>query len=114
MGTDEYVRDFAQTLNLTDKVQPLLAVVGATAAAIFALGETGLAQILAIGGAVGLIVVLVASVAMLVPLQRRIIASGGATDLDDMRARWGRGNLGRSVLSVLAFAALAAAAATQT
>ena len=111
MPVDQYVRDFAETINLTDKVQPAFAVVAVVAAVVFALNETGLRQILALVGAAGLLAVVVLSFAVLLPLQRRIVAVGGdAADFQDMRARWDQGNLGRSVLSLLAFAALTAAA----
>ena len=112
MSVEQYVRDFAETLDLTDKVQPAFALIAVISAAVFAFNETGLRQILAIVGAVGLAIVVVLSFAVLVPLQRRIIAVGGdpSADVADMRARWDQGNLGRSVLSVLAFVAMAAAA----
>jgi hypothetical protein len=113
MQTTEYVRDFGQTINRTDKVQPMLLVVAAASAVAFGLTSTGLAQVLAFVGAGGLIAVLVASLAILVPLQRRIVRVGMGdprADLGDMHRRWDQGNLGRAFLSLFAFAALAAAA----
>ena len=113
METTDYVRDFGQTIERTDKVQPMLLVVAVVSAAAFAVTSTGLAQLLALIGAGALVVVLFASLAVLVPLQRTIVAVGTgnpATDLSDMHRRWDQGNLGRAVMSVLAFAALAVAA----
>ena len=113
MQTTEYVRDFGQTINRTDKVQPMLLVVAAVSAVAFGLTSTGVAQVLAFVGAGGLAAVLMASLAVLVPLQRRIVAVGMGdpmADLGDMHRRWDQGNLGRAFLSLLAFAALAAAA----
>jgi hypothetical protein len=55
--------------------------------------------------------VLLASLAVLVPLQRRIIAtpSAQAEDIEAMRLRWFSGNLGRSLLSVASFVLLVVA-----
>jgi hypothetical protein len=46
-----------------------------------------------------------------VPLQRRIVATppAEAGAIDKMRARWFRGNLGRSMLAVASFGAVAVA-----
>ena len=112
MAQAEFVRDFSQTIDRTDKVQPALLVIAVASALVYGFGMSGLRQVFAIVGAVGLILVLLASLAVLVPLQRRIIAQGSgddATDLGEMRSQWYRGNLGRTVLSVLSFVALAAA-----
>ncbi len=51
--------------------------------------------------------VVVVSVAVLVPLQRRIIAEAPAErpDVEGMRTQWFRGHLGRSVLSMASFVA---------
>jgi hypothetical protein len=50
--------------------------------------------------------VLVGSFAVLVPLQRRIIAAPLASqaEIDAMRLRWFSGNLGRTALAVASFA----------
>ena len=113
MPVQEFIGDFEQTLRRTDKVQPalLLAAIGSTAG--FALTAEGSARLLASVGAAGFIVTLAASLAFLVPLQRRIIATAPAEAgaIDKMRARWFRGNLGRSMLAVASFVAVAVAAA---
>jgi hypothetical protein len=46
-----------------------------------------------------------------VPLQRRIVAtpSAEAKAIDEMRARWFRGHLGRSMLAAASFVAVAVA-----
>ena len=112
MPVPEFVRDFEQTIRWTDKVQPALLVVAALAGLAFAFTADGAGRWLALVGAVGLIVVLLASLAVLVPLQRRIIATPAseAADIEAMRTRWFSGNLGRSVLSVASFILLAVAA----
>ena len=112
MPIPEFLRDFDDTIRWTDKVQPALLVLGAISGAGFAFTADGAARILAALGAAGLVIVLVASLAVLVPLQRRIIATptSDAGAIEAMRARWFGGNLGRSILSVVSFALLAFAA----
>ena len=112
MPQPEFVRDFDQTIRWTDKVQPGLAIVAGISGIGFAVTAEGAARIFAALGAAGFMVVVLASVAVLVPLQRRIIAAAEAeeAELEAMRTRWFGGNLGRSILSVAAFVLLAVAA----
>ena len=111
MAPADFVSDFDQTIRRTDKVQPALLVVAAVSAIGFAVGAGGSARVFAALGAGGFILVLLASLAVLVPLQRRIIATpvAQAADIDAMRARWFSGNLGRALLSVGSFALIATA-----
>ena len=112
METGQFVADFAQTLHRTDKVQPALLVAAIVSSGGFALTTDGLARTLALVGAAGFVVTLLASLAILVPLQRTIIASplDRVAAVEEMRLRWYRGNLGRSVLAAAAFVAVAVAA----
>ena len=112
MAVPEFVDDFEQTLRWTDKVQPALLVVAVVSATAFAVAADGAARLFAALGASGFIVVLAASLAVLVPLQRRIIAAppGDAEDVMAMRLRWFTGNLGRSALSIISFAMTVVAA----
>ena len=111
MPMQEFIGDFGETLRRTDKVQPVLLVAAIVSAAGFALTADGSARVLALVGAAGFVVTLAASIAVLVPLQRRIIATPAeAGVIDKMRARWFRGNLGRSMLAVASFVAIAVAA----
>jgi hypothetical protein len=112
MPVQEFIGDFEQTLRRTDKVQPALLVAAIVAAAGFTLTTDGSARVLASVGAVGFAVTLAASLAFLVPLQRRIVATPPeeAKAIDGMRARWFRGNLGRSIVAVASFVAVALAA----
>jgi hypothetical protein len=105
MPLSQFVGDFDETIRRTDIVQPALAVVAAVAAIAFAVTASGSARLLAALGAVGFIAVLVASFAVLVPLQRRIIAAPLASkaEIDAMRLRWFSGNVGRTVLAVASF-----------
>ena len=65
--------------------------------------------------ALGFVLTLAGSLAFLVPLQRKIIATPAAQPnaIDLMRLRWFRGNLGRSVLATASFI-LGVVAATLT
>ena len=112
MPVQEFIGDFEETLRRTDKVQPALLVAAIVAAAWFALTADGLARVLALVGSAGFVVTLAASIAILVPLQRRIVATppAKAKAIDEMRARWFRGHLGRSMLSTASFVAIAVAA----
>ena len=113
MPPAQFVDDFAQTLTRTDKVQPALLVTGAASAAVFAATSNGAAAALAAAGAGGLLVALIGSLAVLVPLQRRLITIGArdGVRIEEMRTRWFRGNLGRSLMATLSFALIAAASA---
>jgi hypothetical protein len=112
MPVQEFIGDFEQTIRRTDKVQPALLVAAIVSAGGFAFTADGSARVLALVGAAGFVVTLAASLALLVPLQRRIVATPPAETkaIDEMRARWFRGNLGRSVLAVASFVAVAVAA----
>jgi hypothetical protein len=112
MPVQEFLGDFEQTLRRTDKVQPALLVAAIISAAAFALTAEGLARVLATVGVAGFVVTLAASIAILVPLQRRIVATPltEAEAIEEMRARWFRGNRGRSMLSVVSFVAVVVAA----
>ena len=112
MPAEEFVGDFEQTLRLTDWVQPALLVATIVSTGGFALTADGSARVLASVGAVDFVATLAAALAYLVPLQRRIVATppAEAEAIDGMRARWLRGNLGRSMLGVASLVAVAVAA----
>ena len=112
MPVPEFVADFAQTLRRTDKVQPALLIIAVVSAVAYAVIADGAARLLAFLGAAGFVVVLLATLAILVPLQRRIVRTSPTEteSVEAMRLRWFNGNLGRSVLSVVSFALLAIAA----
>ena len=97
--------DFSATISRTDKVQPALLLVATLSTIAFAVAADSSATAFASVGAAGFIVTLVASVAVLVPLQRQIIRGAVAhrSDFEAMRARWFQGHLGRSVLSMASF-----------
>lgn len=109
MPVPEFIDDFAKTIRRTDKVQPALLVVAIVASIGFAATGEATPRVLALLGAGCLLATLVASVAVLVPLQRKIIRSAQAQPIEALRRQWFRGHLGRSALSVVAFAITALA-----
>ena len=113
MPIAEFGEDFSATIRRTDKVQPALLVAAIASAVGFALTvDKGTARTLTWLGVAGFGATLVASVTVLLPLQRRIIAAarGQDTSVEEMRSRWFRGQLGRSVLSTMSFLGVALAA----
>jgi hypothetical protein len=111
MPVQEFIGDFEETLRRTDKVQPALLIATIVSAVGFTLAAEGPARVLGAMGAAGFAVTLAASLAYLVPLQRRIVATPPAETkaIDEMRVRWFGGNLGRSMLAAAAFGAVAVA-----
>jgi hypothetical protein len=105
--------EFAATIDVADRVQPALLVASIVSTVGFAITASGTARWLALTGAAGLLATLIVSVAVLVPLQHRIIASSGEEDgaVEAMRRRWLRGHLERSVLAVASFILVAMAVA---
>jgi hypothetical protein len=93
-------------------VQPALLVAAIVSASGFSLSADGSVRVFALAGAAGFVVTLAASLVILVPLQRRIVATAPAEAkaIGEMRARWFRGNLGRSILAVASFVAVVVAA----
>ena len=112
MPAQGFIGDFQETLRRTDQVQPALLVVAIVSSVGFALTADGSARVLASVGAVGFVASLAATLAILVPLQRRIVATppAEAEAIDEMRARWFRANLGCSMLGVASLVAVAVAA----
>ncbi len=113
MPLDEFRTDFAGVVQRADRVQPGLLVVAIVASFGFGLTDSGAARILALIGASGLVATLIGSVAVLVPLQRRMISSSSLETgaLERMRHRWFRGHLGRTVVGLASFLLVAMAAA---
>jgi hypothetical protein len=97
---------FAHTLRRVDRLQPALLVVCLSSTIAFASSTGGAARTLAALAAGGFLVVLVGSVAWLVPLQRRLVASGSApppADVEALRAQWLGGHLLRSAVALACF-----------
>jgi hypothetical protein len=95
---------FAHTLRRVDRLQPALLVVCLGSTIGFASSAGGAARTLAGLAAGGLLVVLVGSVAVLVPIQRRLVASGSPpAGAGALRARWLGGHLARTALALGCF-----------
>ena len=105
MALPDYLADFARTIHRADRVQPALLVAAIATALAFAASASGTAQTVALIGAGGLTTTLVASLLVLVPLQRRIIASPPhqSDAIKAMRDRWFTGHIGRSTLALASF-----------
>lgn len=104
---------FAHTLRRVDRLQPALLVVCVGSTIGFASSAGGAARTLAALAAGGLLLVLVGSVAVLVPIQRRLVASGPAplaATLEQLRTRWLGGHLVRTAGALVCFALVIVAA----
>jgi hypothetical protein len=98
---------FAHTLRRVDRLQPALLVACLGSTIGFAASAGGAARTLAALAAGGFLVVLVGSVALLVPIQRRLVASGSAAppgDVEALRTRWLGGHLVRTTIALACFA----------
>lgn len=106
----QFTTEFATTIRIADRVQPILLLASIVTTIGFGIVANGAARALAFVGAAGFIGILAASVAVLVPLQRRIIASSEESpNLETMRRRWFVGHLGRSALAIASFLLVAIA-----
>jgi hypothetical protein len=110
MDAAEFQRHFRHSIHKADRLQPALLVVWLASTIGFAVATDGTAGALAAVAAVGLVVTLVGSGALLVPLQRRLLA-GAVDDPEAGRRRWYRGHLVRTALAVSSFVLVSVAAA---
>jgi hypothetical protein len=108
----EFRAAFAHTLRRVDRLQPVLLVLCLISTIGFALSADGTARTIAGLAAASLLVVLVGSVAWLVPLQRRLVApvAQPASVLESWRTQWLRGHVIRTVISLAALGLAVAAA----
>ena len=105
--------DFGHTLRRVDRLQPILLVASIAFSIAFVIGNTGMARATTAVAVLCLIVVLVGSVAVLVPLQRRLIDRHSRLSVPEVergRKRWLRGHLLRSTIAIVAFVLLTTAA----
>jgi hypothetical protein len=103
----DFQTGFAYTLRRVDRLQPALLVVCLGSTIGFAASAGGAARTLAALAAGGFLVVLVGSVAVLVPIQRRLVAAGSApppADVEALRTRWLGGHLVRTAVALACFA----------
>jgi len=111
-GQAQFRADFAHTLRRMDRLQPGLLLACLASAIGFAASASGTARTLAGVAAACFLAILVGSGAGLVPIQRRLVAhddlSPGA--IDQLRKRWLRGHLVRTIVALAAFALVVVAA----
>lgn len=113
MPQAQFVSDFAQVIRRADKVQPAILVVAILTALVFGINSPGTARLLALIGTASFVGTLIASIAILVPLQRRIITSPDLEPrtVDDMKRHWYTGHIGRSAMAIASFLFVTMAAA---
>ena len=111
MPSEQFLRDFGHTINRADKIQPALLVLAIAGAIGFAVTSDGATRVLALVAAGGFLAVMLASLGVMVPLQRRILRTGedDAEGIEPMQRRWFSGQVGRTVLSVASFVLAATA-----
>jgi Domain of unknown function (DUF1772) len=96
---------FADTLRRVDRLQPALLSICLVSTIGFAVTAADTARTLAAFAGAGFLLVLVGSVAWLVPIQRTLKSDAElpAVAVDGLRARWLRGHLIRTVAGVALF-----------
>jgi hypothetical protein len=98
MPRAEFVTDFDKSIAVADKVQPALVIVTIVGAVGFALTSESTARGLAISAAAGFGITLLASLAILVPLQRRIISLGAQLETIEAMRRNGSADISVDLL----------------
>ena len=111
MEVGSFLPDFERTINVADKVQPMLLVITIASTALFLGSTEGSSRLLSLVAIAGFSLTMLGSLAVMVPLQRRIIRLGNdpTVPLGDMRTRWFRGHIGRASLAIASFVSLVAA-----
>lgn len=104
---------FANSLRRVDRLQPALLSICIACTIGFAVTTAGAARTLAAFAAVGLLLILVASVVWLVPIQRTLKSGAELPvgDLQKLRTQWLRGHLARTVVGVAVFILIVVATA---
>jgi hypothetical protein len=105
MSWPEFQNDFVRWIRWADRVQPGLLLVCLAATIRYAAVAQGPAGGLAATAAAALFLILVGSVALLVPVQRQLIR-GASRDRNSLRRRWYRGHLVRTTLAATALTLL--------
>jgi Domain of unknown function (DUF1772) len=101
----EFQTGFAYSLRRVDRVQPALLVVSLVSTIGFALSAEGTARASALLATACFLIVLVGSIAWLVPVQRRLVSSWKehpSQQLERLRSQWLRGHWIRTVVALIA------------
>jgi hypothetical protein len=107
----EFRIGFAHTLRRVDRLQPALLSICLVSTIGFAASAAGAARTLAVVAAAGFLLILVGSMAWLVPIQRTLKAGAELPPaaVEGLRTRWLRGHLVRTVVGVAVFIVAAVA-----
>lgn len=100
----EFRTAFAYTVRRVDRLQPALLVVCLVSTIGFVMRADGAARSSALFAAAGFLIVLVGSVALLIPVQRRLVAPGAQqpSEIERLRSQWVRGHVIRTLISLAA------------
>jgi hypothetical protein len=106
---------FAHTQRRMDRLQPALLSTCLVSTIGFAIGSGGVARAFAVVAAAGFLLILAGSGALLVPIQKRLVASAAeepSPEVERLKRQWLRGHLIRTgvALAALTLAAVAALA----
>jgi dipeptide/tripeptide permease len=115
MPVEQYAIDFRRSLYRLDPLMPILGAVSALGAVVFALNTGGPAAAMAWIGVTLIAVIMFASIAVAEPMNSKFrrLPEGQAPDgAEELRVRWRRFHLTRTVIALVALGCLAAAAAT--
>jgi hypothetical protein len=99
----DFRTSFAYTLRRVDRVQPALLAICLASTTGYAFTTSGAARTPALLAAAGFLAVFLGSVAWLVPIQRRLVASGPHQqpwELQHLRSQWLRGHQIRAVVAL--------------
>jgi dipeptide/tripeptide permease len=113
MPIEQYATDFRRSLYRLDPLIPILGTVSALSALVFALNIDGPAALLTWIGIALIAVIMIASIAIAEPMNmkfRRLPEGQAPEGADELRKKWRRFHLMRTVIALVSFGCLAAAA----
>jgi dipeptide/tripeptide permease len=113
MPMEQFVIDFRRSLYRLDPLMPILGTVSALSAVVFGLNNGGPTAGLAWIGVALIVVIMIASIAVAEPMNskfRRLPEGRVPNGTDDLRKRWRRFHLMRTVPALVSFGCFAAAA----
>ena len=112
MPVDQYVVDFRRSLYRADPLIPIMGVLSALGAVVFALNSAGRAAVLAWIGFALIALIMVASITLAEPMNSKFrrLPEGRAPDrVEQLRITWCRFHRARTVVALGALACLVAA-----
>ena len=112
MPVDQYVVDFRRSLYRADPLIPIMGILSALGAVVFALNSGGRAAVLAWIGIALIALIMVASITLAEPMNSKFrrLPEGQAPDrVDELRITWRRFHWARTVVALSALACLVAA-----